>query len=53
MIEYDTVGPDLRRKIDDEMRRAGAQGFPFVKIGGAVVKGFDPGAYERQLGEPG
>lgn len=49
VIEYDTAGADLRRKIDDEMGRAGARGFPFVKIGSSMVKGYDPDAYERLL----
>ncbi|HTX67832.1 MAG TPA: glutaredoxin family protein [Thermoleophilia bacterium] len=49
VIEYDTVGPDLRQKISEEMRKAGADGFPFVRIAGRVVKGYDPAAYERLL----
>ena len=49
VIEYDMAGPDLQRKISDEMRRHAADGFPFVKIGRHVVKGYDPGAFERLL----
>ena len=49
VIEYDTAGPDLQQKISAEMRAAGADGFPFVRIGGKVVKGFDPTTYDRLL----
>jgi glutaredoxin len=50
VIEYDTAGPDLQHKIDAEMQKEGAQGFPFVRIGGRAVKGYDPAAYDRLLG---
>jgi hypothetical protein len=43
------AGPDLQAKISAEMRGHGAQGFPFVKIGGRVVPGYDPDEYERLL----
>ena len=49
VIEYDTAGPDLQQKITAEMRAEGADGFPFVRIGGKVVKGFDPTTYDRLL----
>jgi glutaredoxin len=49
VIEYDTAGPDLQRKIGAEMTAAGADGFPFVRIAGKVVKGYDPESYERLL----
>jgi glutaredoxin len=49
VIEYDMAGPDLQQKISAEMRQHGADGFPFVKIGRHVVKGYDPGTYERLL----
>ncbi len=49
VIEYDTAGPDLQRKISAEMKAAGADGFPFVRIGGTVVKGFDQTTYDRLL----
>ncbi len=48
-IEYDMAGPDLRAKISAEMREHGADGFPYVKIGGSVVRGYDPAAFERLL----
>jgi len=49
VIEYDTAGPDLQRKISAEMKAEGADGFPFVRIAGKVVKGYDPENYERLL----
>lgn len=49
VIEFDMAGPDLQAKISAEMRGHGAQGFPFVKIGGRVVPGYDPDEYERLL----
>ena len=49
VIEYDTAGSALQQKISAEMRKAGADGFPFVRIGGTVVKGYDPATYDRLL----
>ncbi|NLE23664.1 MAG: glutaredoxin family protein [Actinobacteria bacterium] len=49
VIEYDTAGPALQQKMSAEMRKEGADGFPFVRIGGRVVKGYDPAAYDRLL----
>ena len=48
-IEYDMAGPDLQQKISAEMRQNGADGFPFVKIGGHIVKGYDAARYEHLL----
>lgn len=49
VIEYDTAGPDLQGKISAEMKAEGADGFPFVRIAGTVVKGYDEKNYERLL----
>ncbi len=49
VIEYDMAGPDLQARISAEMREHGARGFPFVKIGGRVVAGYSPDAFERLL----
>jgi arsenate reductase-like glutaredoxin family protein len=49
VIEYDTAGPDLQRKIAAEMRQHGADGFPFVYIGARAVPGYDPERYEELL----
>jgi glutaredoxin len=49
VIEYDMAGADLQRKLAAEMREHGAEGFPFVKIDGHVVRGYSPADYERLL----
>jgi glutaredoxin len=49
VIEYDTVGPELQQKISAEMHKEGADGFPFVRIAGKAVKGYDPATYDRLL----
>ncbi len=49
VIEFDMAGPELQAKIAAEMNAAGAQGFPFVKIGGHVVKGYAPDEFDRLL----
>ncbi len=49
VVEYDMAGPDLQAKVAAELRAHGATGFPFVKIDGRVVPGYDPGEYERLL----
>jgi glutaredoxin len=49
VFEYDRQPREVRRKIDEEMKRYGASGFPFVKIGAQVVKGYAPEAFERLL----
>ncbi len=51
VFDYDHVSPELQRKISDEMHQHGATGFPFVKIGRGIVKGYDPAAYSRLLGQ--
>ena len=48
-IEYDMAGPELKQKIAAEMQQHGANGFPYVKIGGKVVRGFDPAQFEQFL----
>jgi glutaredoxin len=49
VVEYDTAGPEVRQKIAAEMQKEGAEGFPFVRIGGVAVKGYDPASYDRLL----
>jgi len=48
-IEYDMAGPDLQHKISAEMREHGAEGFPYVKIGAQVVRGYDAESFARLL----
>ncbi len=43
------AGPDLQRKIGAEMQEHGAEGFPYVKIGAQVVKGYDAESFARLL----
>ena len=50
VFAYDRQDRELRRTIDEEMKGYGASGFPFVKIGSKVVKGYNPDAFERLLG---
>ncbi len=49
VFDYDQVSPSLQQKIAAEMRRHGADGFPMVKIGRHVVKGYAPDTFERLL----
>ena len=49
MIEFDSVGVGLKRKIAADMRAHEVKDFPFVMIGGKAVAGDDPEAYERPL----
>ena len=49
VIEFDTAGNDLKRRIAADMRAHKVQGFPFVMIGGKAVGGYDPQTYERLL----
>jgi glutaredoxin len=49
VIEFDTVGVDLKRRIAADMRAHKVRGFPFVMIGGKAVEGYDPEAFERLL----
>ena len=49
VIEYDTAGAELQQKIAAEMRKEGAEGFPFVRIGGVPVRGYSPETFEELL----
>ena len=49
IVEYDMAGRELQGKVAAELRTHGASGFPFVKIDGHVVLGYDPAEYERLL----
>jgi len=49
VIEFDKVGPGLRRKIAADMRAHRVDGFPFVMIGGVAVNGFSPVTFDRLL----
>ena len=49
IVEFEMAGLELKRKMAAEMRQVGANGFPFVKIGGYAVSGYDPGRFEKLL----
>lgn len=49
VVEFEMAGLELKRKMAAEMRQVGAKGFPFVKIGGYAVSGYDPERYEKLL----
>jgi glutaredoxin 3 len=49
VIEFEMAGLELKRKMAAEMRHVGGNGFPFVKIGGYAVSGYDPERYEKLL----
>jgi glutaredoxin len=49
VIEFDKVGPALKRKIAADMRAHHVDGFPFVMIGGVAVNGYSPVTFERLL----
>ncbi len=49
VVEFEMAGLELKRKMAAEMRQVGANGFPFVKIGGYAVSGYDPERFEQLL----
>ncbi len=49
-IDYDLASEDAQNKISAEMMNyTGHIAFPFVRIGGQVVIGFNPERYEQLL----
>jgi glutaredoxin len=51
-IDYDLADPEEQKKIWDEMTKYGAStAFPYVKIDGEVVVGYNPEKYEKLLKE--
>ena len=48
-VDYDLTGAEEQRKILQEMSDHGSNSFPFVKIGGEVVVGYDPEKYSDLL----
>jgi len=50
-VDYDLAGEDEQSRIASEMMKyTGHIAFPLVKIGDAVVIGFNPERYEQLLG---
>jgi len=49
-IDYDTAEEDVQKKILEEVDAYGATGFPFVKIDGVIIVGYQPKLYLSALG---
>jgi glutaredoxin len=48
--DYDLADEATQEKISQELDAAGANGFPFAKIGNQAISGYQPDAYSRALG---
>ena len=49
-VDYDKQDEASQQKMMQEMRAAGCSGsFPFLKIGGTCVQGYDPEEFERLI----
>ena len=49
-VDYDLADAATQDKIMREIEAAGANGFPFVRIGDRTVEGYRPGRYAELLG---
>jgi len=49
--DYDLADEPTQAEIQADMERAGAGGFPFVRIGRETVEGYEPRRYAQLLGE--
>ena len=49
-IDYDLADKSTQDRIMAELDAAGADSFPFVRIGDQVVEGYQPNVYARLLG---
>jgi glutaredoxin len=49
-IDYDNADEETQDRIMQELDEAGADGFPFVRIGDEVVSGYQPDRYAELLG---
>lgn len=49
-IDFDLTDSETREKIINEMKRHGANGFPYVKIGDNIVVGYKPDEYSALMG---
>ena len=49
-VDYDRQDEDRQEEMMAEMRAAGSPGsFPFIRIGGACVQGYDPVEFGKLL----
>ncbi len=46
-IDYDLADEATQNRIITEMDAAGANGFPFVRIGNQIVEGYRPDVYAQ------
>lgn len=51
--DYDLAEAEEQQKIRNEMEKYGSVAFPFVKINGDVVIGWNPEKYAELLGREG
>lgn len=49
-IDYDLADEATQSRISSEVDAAGATGFPFVRINGEVIVGYQPERYAEALG---
>ena len=49
-VDYDLADEPTQKRIIREMDAAGANGFPFVKIGDQVVEGYQTKKFAQLLG---
>ncbi len=49
-VDYDLADEATQEKIMEEMDAHGASGFPYVKIDGAIVSGYNPQRYAELMG---
>lgn len=49
-INYDLADQATQNKIISELEAEEVEAFPFVRIGGQAVQGFDPKRYAKLLG---
>ena len=51
-VDYDKQDAARQDEMMKEMKSSGCTGsFPFTRIGGACVQGYDPGEFEKLLDE--
>lgn len=49
-VEYDKLEESRQEELMKEIRASGGTGsFPFIRIGGACVQGYDPQEFEQLL----
>jgi glutaredoxin len=50
-VAYDLRDVDVPRYGEELVEVSGSKSVPVLSVGGELIRGFDPGAYERTLGE--